>query len=143
MVDSPLNDRYLQLAKLKLIMDRKKVKETYRVPDGYFSDLRTRLYAISEEAGQAQRSFMATIAPYAALAACFVVMFIAGNAILYRTVNEYATDPETEYYAALLSSHSDYFYGEYDDMEEEVSEDDIIDYFIETGTDIEELIEGQ
>ncbi|MGN0202815.1 MAG: hypothetical protein ACI399_07935 [Candidatus Cryptobacteroides sp.] len=118
-------------------------KDIYRVPDGYFSDLKSRLYTISEESVPERRGFISAIMPYAALAACFAALVIAGNTILRKTAGGYVRDPETEYYADLLASHSSIFYQEGDYSDESASEDDIIDYLIESGTYAGELLIGQ
>ncbi|MGN1215160.1 MAG: hypothetical protein ACI4TJ_02835 [Candidatus Cryptobacteroides sp.] len=125
-------------------MDKKESKDIYRVPEGYFSDLRSRLYTIAGETGTGHRGFFSVIMPYAALAACFVALVVAGNAILSRTAGEYATDPETEYYADLLATHPGMFYQEeYALAEETASEDEIIDYLIESGSFAGELLTGE
>lgn len=125
-------------------MDRKENKNIYSVPDGYFNDLRSRLYTIAGESSTEHRGFFSSIMPYAALAASFVALVVLGNAILGSTAGEYVTDPETEYYADLLATHPGIFYQEeYSLAEETVSEDEIIDYLIESGSYAGELLTGE
>ena len=64
----------------------------YKVPDGYFEDLRTRLSAIPAQEKQPTR--FQKFAPYLALAACFAVAVVAGNLILNRTAMPAASEDE-------------------------------------------------
>jgi hypothetical protein len=128
-------------------------KHTYEVPEGYFAGLRDRLAAIpSQETlktgtvmpaleAPAHRSLWNRIVPYAALAACFAVMVVAGNAILSRTASKAGStdyDMTEMILADLVQNGRDYeFYQTFE--EEHVSEDDIINYLIESGTDTEDI----
>ena len=67
-------------------------KIDYKVPDGYFEDLRTRLSAIPAQEKQPTR--MQRFSPYLALAACFAIAVLAGNLILRRTTAPVASDDE-------------------------------------------------
>ena len=67
-------------------------KIEYKVPDGYFEDLRTRLSAIPAQEKQPTR--FQKFAPYLALAACFAVAVVAGNLILNRTAMPAASEDE-------------------------------------------------
>ena len=65
-------------------------KLNYNVPDGYFENLRTRLSAIPAQ--ESRPGAFSRFAPYLALAACFAVAVIAGNAVLNRTAVPAASD---------------------------------------------------
>lgn len=67
-------------------------KIEYKVPDGYFENLRTRLSAIPAQEKQPTR--FQKFAPYLALAACFAVAVVAGNLILNRTAMPAASEDE-------------------------------------------------
>lgn len=67
-------------------------KIEYKVPDGYFEDLRTRLSSIPAQEKQPTR--FQRVAPYLALAACFAVAVLAGNLILSRTAIPAASEDE-------------------------------------------------
>ncbi len=75
-------------------------KLNYNVPDGYFENLRTRLSAIPAQ--ESRPGAFSRFAPYLALAACFAVAVIAGNAVLNRTTAPAASDEEIIEY--LLAS---------------------------------------
>ena len=55
-------------------------KIEYKVPDGYFENLKTRLSAIPAQEKQPSR--IQKFTPYLALAACFAVAVLVGNLIL-------------------------------------------------------------
>ena len=67
-------------------------KIEYKVPDGYFENLRSRLSEIPAQEKQPSR--MQKITPYLALAACFAVAVLAGNLILNRTTAPAASDED-------------------------------------------------
>lgn len=75
-------------------------KIQYRVPEGYFENLTTRLSAIPAQEKQPSR--MQKFAPYLALAACFALAVLVGNLVLNRTAIPAASDEEIIEY--LISS---------------------------------------
>ena len=75
-------------------------KIQYRVPEGYFENLETRLSAIPAQEKQPSR--MQKFAPYLALAACFALAVLVGNLVLNRTTVPAASDEEIIEY--LISS---------------------------------------
>ena len=75
-------------------------KIQYRVPEGYFENLETRLSAIPAQEKQPSR--MQKFAPYLALAACFALAVLVGNLVLNRTSVPAASDEEIIEY--LISS---------------------------------------
>ena len=75
-------------------------KIEYKVPDGYFENLRTRLSDIPVQEPRPGR--LAKFTPYLALAACFAVAVLVGNLVLDRTAVPAASDEEIIEY--LVSS---------------------------------------
>ncbi|MBR5925446.1 MAG: hypothetical protein IKZ60_08270 [Bacteroidales bacterium] len=67
-------------------------KIEYKVPDGYFENLKTRLSAIPAQEKQPSR--MQKFTPYLALAACFAVAVLVGNLVLNRTTAPAASDED-------------------------------------------------
>ena len=122
-------------------------KRPYTTPDGYFDYLQIRLSQIPQRQEQLQEvpevrvSRWARITPYFALVACFAVAIVAGRFILDKT----ASQPQAEdyvtleqlYYADLIPYTSQYplfeeNYGSQDAYSYEVTEEDIINYLINT-----------
>lgn len=108
----------------------------FAVPDGYFDDLKTRLQAIPQEysgTGRNMSGRWGRIAPYAALAACFALMVAVGNAVLKNTVLEDTVSEEEElYYAGLSRTSQGELEYNLEENAEHISEDDIINYLIES-----------
>ncbi len=115
-------------------------KLSEKVPEGYFDDLKARLARIpameEERGGKAVLTPWQRLMPYAALAACFLGVLVAGNGILRMT-----TDNPSEADALFTAL------GKADmipvtildpslfenDGSESVSDEDIIDYLIASG----------
>lgn len=117
-------------------------KTAYRVPEGYFDGLKSRLEAIpasnGEEVGALRR-----IKPYLALAACFFAIMLVGNVVLKSTVGE---DVTTDYYSEMVYvdlipaiQAEEYFHAD-TSQQESISDEDVINYLIDSGTSAE-LIE--
>ena len=121
-------------------------KRPYTTPDGYFDFLQMRLSQIPEqqqvqETPQVRVSRWAKITPYFALVACFAFAIVAGRFILDKTVSQPEEDYvtlEQLYSADLLPYTSQYalfdedYYYEGDDYSYEITEEDIINYLINT-----------
>ena len=118
----------------------------YNVPDGYFEGLKARLERIPAEhpeVGGSRTILWTRIRPYAAVAACLAVLLAVGSIFLDRNTaqseaGEYIYEqvmysdliPDTDPYLILgAPSNVDESY--------EVSDDDIIDYLISSGTSAE------
>lgn len=67
-------------------------KIEYKVPEGYFENLKTRLSAIPAQEKQPGR--MQKFTPYLALAACFALAVLVGNLVLNRTTAPAASDED-------------------------------------------------
>ena len=105
----------------------------YSVPDGYFENLEARLQ-IHER--PARSGLFRLISPYASMAAAFVILVTAGTFLLQRTTEQ----KEMTYEDFIV--HSDYMLSEgYDEefnvIETQMEENDIIEYLIYTGVTAE------
>lgn len=110
----------------KDILGNSRLREhPYSVPDGYFEELGGRL-AEHCKAGGGKRGFFATLAPYAAMAASFVLIALVGSAVIRHSNS---ADSESRYAASRGNVSAD-----------AASEEDIINYLIAEGISSEELI---
>ena len=110
----------------------------YSVPDGYFAGLEERLARIpSGRQVSGGNGLVRRAGPYIALAASFLLIFAAGTAVLRLTPGRLETQSgisfENLQLADLLPVTSP------DIIEHSVSDDDITEYLIESGTTIEQL----
>ena len=114
-------------------------------PEGYFENLQQRLSEIP--ARPVRVSPVHRLAPYAAIAASFLVAVLLGNAIL-RHSTPAATEDDTWTYVSYLADAldpdgaammdlSDY-YGE-EAEEEGLSAEDIVNYLLADGISVEHL----
>ena len=116
-------------------------KAAYGVPEGYFNDLKNRLGAIPQEQAAIPGPWT-RIRPYLAMAACFAAILLAGNSVLRHTVSnspasQFAGEPT---YAEMISlTHPEVFMNEIEYENEGMTEDDIINYLIESGVEMEYL----
>lgn len=113
-------------------------------PEGYFGDLQKRLSEIP--ARPVRVSPVHRLAPYAAIAASFLVAVMLGNAILRHTAPASAED-DTWTYVSYLADALDpdgavmmdpYDYGE-EAGEEGLSAEDIVNYLLADGITVEHL----
>ena len=116
-------------------------RNPYSVPDGYFERLKGRLNEIAvSSVDTVPRSLWQRIRPYAALAACFAASFLIGNAILRKTAPK-ASSLDQFYkellYSDLIPVTQPYAIFEMEDEEMETSDEDIVNYLIETGVSAE------
>ena len=122
-------------------------KEDFRVPEGYFTSLKERLNTIPDAAGSPvyipALRLRDRLLPYVALAACFAFLIVIGNTVLRRTTsrNTQDTDP---LYAAMLADlipvtnpYAVFYEAE---QGETLSEEEIVDYLIVSGTTPEMLV---
>lgn len=109
-------------------------QQPFRVPEGYFEKLGNDLRHLEEPA---HRGFFKVIAPYASMAAAFLLIVTAGTLLLKST-----TEQDGMTYEDFLV-HSDYVLSEgFDEAvnvveAEEIAEEDIIEYLIYTGVTAE------
>ena len=121
-------------------------KEDFRVPEGYFTSLKERLNTIPDAVGSPvcipALRLRDRILPYVALAACFAFLLIIGNTVLRRTTSQDPLDADP-LYAAMLADLIPVTnpYAVFYDAEpgETLSEEDIVDYLIQSGATPEML----
>ena len=112
-------------------------------PEGYFGNLQTRLSEIPAQ--PARVSTVHRLAPYAAIAASFLVAVLLGNFVLNRTVAPAEDDTWTyvSYLADALDPDGAMLMEEYDGWEygeqEGLSADDIVNYLVADGISVEYL----
>ena len=114
----------------------------YRVPQGYFEGLESRLSEIPDRR-QAQlpsaRGFFQKVAPYLAMAACFTLALVVGKFLAGRTQLEAepASEEYSRYYEAGLFPVTRTYISPEDEEEmtvQEADEDDIREYLISSRT---------
>lgn len=124
-------------------------KRPYNTPDGYFDFLQMRLSEIplqqqTESVPEVKVSRWAKVAPYFALVACFMAILVTGRYVINKTIapadpaaSENYLTMENLYGADLIPYTSQYALFDENYYEEaaymnEVSEEDIINYLIDT-----------
>ncbi len=127
-------------------------RNSFSAPEGYFEDLKLRLSAIPSTGRSGfgvseETSLWTRVKPYLALAACFLIAVTVGTAILNKTTPE--PDESDAYTEFLLSgvlpsetARDEFYLLEYEDsslLDSEISEEDIINYLIESGVSYEAL----
>ena len=115
-------------------------------PEGYFENLQQRLSEIP--ARPARVSTVHRLAPYAAIAASFLVAVLLGNTILRRTAPASAEDDTWTYVSYLADALDpdgasmidlyDYYYDE-EEGQEGLSAEDIVNYLLADGISVEHL----
>ena len=116
-------------------------KDRPSVPEGYFDSLKTRLSSIPSEP-HAHSGLWSRVRPYLALAASFAAIVLIGNAVLKDTVRSRTSDPllGADSYADIISiTNPEFLYDEAGFDFEELSDEDIINYLIESGVRTEHL----
>ena len=116
-------------------------KPSMGVPEGYFDSLKTRLESIPS-AKVSHPGVWAGMRPYLALAASFAAIVLIGNAVLRDTVKNQPADPfygEDSYADMISITNPEIIYNESEFDMEELSDEDIINYLIESGVKTEHL----
>ena len=112
-------------------------------PEGYFGNLQKRLSEIPAQ--PARVSTVHRLAPYAAIAASFLVAVMLGNFVLKRTAAPVEDDTWTyvSYLADALDPDGATMMDIYDEWEEEqqegLSAEDIVNYLLADGISVEHL----
>ena len=111
-------------------------------PEGYFENLQQRLSEIP--ARPARVSPVRRLAPYVAVAASFLLIVMVGNFILGRTAAPAADDTWTyvSYLADALDpdgAFPDDTYYDWENGEESLSAEDIVNYLVADGISVEHL----
>ena len=115
----------------------------YSVPQGYFENLQARLSAIpAQEQKAAQPTPWVRVRPYLAMAAAFAALVVSGTALLQHTArnaNDLSYDELLSYSQLIPRTDPYMIYNDELEIEDEYTEDDIINYLIETGVPLELL----
>ena len=126
----------------------KEMKNTFKVPEGYFDSLQKRLEAIPSQHTEVRDPVVTVplwtrVRPYVALAACMLMAFFVGNFFLGR--NQASSPAEfglQDYYMADLIPVTNP-YAIYDDAPMDLytiegsSEEDVVQYLISSGTSVD------
>lgn len=115
-------------------------KLPYSVPDGYFDRLKAEAVSSVLEREERPVSFIARLAPYAAVAAVFIFLVTAGTFLLERTTPATQTEMDEFYFYSNMIPVTDPYAVEtiqtYHD-DEYLEDEDIIEYLIYSGVTAE------
>lgn len=124
-----------------------KQRISHTVPEGYFERLEARLSQIPQTSSPTAVTPWGRVRPYLAMAAAFAALVVSGTAILRNTVRQPASGLSEEDllgYVQLIPATDPYLlFDESDEWAEAYSDEDIIDYLIETGISLEQLAYAQ
>lgn len=115
-----------------ILRDNIHLKEMpFSTPDGYFDGLKQKATSCR------CRTIWNTSTPYVVLAAMFALLVVAGSFFLEHISKDSYTEED---YIVFSDNMTNIIFDEYEQQyAEAISEDDIIEYLIYTGTDIEDL----
>jgi len=114
-------------------------KPTMTAPEGYFDSLKTRLESIPSN-DAARVGTWTRVRPYLALAASFAAVLLIGNAVLRGTADKSTrTETEASYADIILITNPETIYNMMDKEVEDISNEDIVEYLIESGVRAEQL----
>ncbi len=113
-------------------------KGVYAVPDGYFDDLKNRLSEIPSRSRRIVTvpGIWQKTRPYFALAASFLIAVVVGNTFLKSSMESSPDDlsySDILYSDIMSSSLPEPFYVISETEDEELDEEDLINYLIESG----------
>lgn len=112
----------------------------YDIPEGYFSSLRENMRPWEQKS--AEHSAIRKLSPYLSLAAMFVLIALAGTLLVRKPQSgEEMQLYDYLYYCDLIpvTEPESIYYTEYDESDGGLSEENIIDYLIYTGTSLESI----
>lgn len=111
-------------------------KMPFRLPEGYMDSLKAELKTIPERKERKINVFQ-RLAPYVSLAAAFALIATAGGVLIKDTMEEeYGYE---DYIVFSEDMTSIILYDSEDQYADVLTEEDLIDYLIYTGTEVEEL----
>ena len=116
-------------------------KASFGVPEGYFNDLKVRLESIPER-GKVLPGPWSRVKPFLAMAASFAAILLIGNSVLRHTVSSQTEEPslnESSYAEMISLTHPEAFMNALEYEGEDMTEEDIINYLIESGMSMEYL----
>lgn len=110
-------------------------KMPFNIPEGYFEETRTEI--MSKTSGHASKGLWSKVAPYASMAAAFILMVTGGRYLLEKSTE---SDSMTyEDYVVHSEYHISTEYSTKEDSLEVVEDEDIINYLIYSGITAEVL----
>ena len=113
-------------------------KPSMGVPEGYFDSLKSRLESIpSTEVSH--RLDWGKVRPYLALAASFAAVLVIGNSVLRHTASPDPGSFESSYVEMVSFTSPSTIYNVLEPEAEEVTDEDIINYLIESGVNPERV----
>ena len=112
-------------------------KNPYNVPEGYFADLRGRMYRTENLIEP--RSIFNRLVPYMSMAAAFVLVALSGAILLRNTDADYMTYEDYIVHSDMLVSSIYEDDNQIAEASEEIDVDDIINYLIYTGVTAEDI----
>ena len=116
-----------------ILKDNISLKEMpFSTPEGYFDRLKDDL-----KTGQGKSGSWKHLTPYLALVAMFALLVAAGGFFLERTTDDGFS--QEDYIVFSEEMTNTIFYDSDEQYADAVTEDDIIEYLIYTGTEIDEL----
>ncbi len=116
-------------------------KNDISVPEGYFENLQQRLSGIGRtESPAAKVGVVRRLAPYVAVAASMLIAVTVGNWLLSRTA---VRDTQSNYESMLIAEAGPLYgpdgYSFLDDVVEEITDEDIVNYLISSGISMEHI----
>lgn len=112
-------------------------KNPYNVPEGYFEDLRGRMYRTENLIEP--RSLFNRLVPYMSMAAAFVIVALSGAILLRNADEDYMTYEDYIVHSDMMVSSIYEDEGQIAEATEDVNEDDIINYLIYSGVTAEDI----
>lgn len=120
-----------------ILASRKNLKApAYGVPEGYFDGFRRKMKAEIPTMSAVKTTAARKFVPYIAVVAMFAMLVAAGGFFLERSESEFTQE---DYIVFSDEMTSTIFYDGNEQYAEAVSEDDIIEYLIYTGVEIEDI----
>ena len=102
-------------------------KMPFKVPEGYFEQLQQRSEEIASSDRKAAPTLLGRLAPYAALAASFLILVVGGTFVLRHSSSSKVEVDPAAYYEEMYASAG------------EMTEEDIVEYLIWSGASVEEF----
>lgn len=112
-------------------------KNPYNVPEGYFEDLRGRMYRTENLIEP--RSLFNRLVPYMSMAAAFIIVALSGAILLRNADEDYMTYEDYIVHSDMMVSSIYEDEGQIAEATEDVNEDDIINYLIYSGVTAEDI----
>lgn len=112
-------------------------KNPYNVPEGYFEDLRGRMYRTENLIEP--RSIFNRLVPYMSMAAAFIIVALSGAILLRNADEDYMTYEDYIVHSDMMVSSIYEDEGQIAEATEDVNDDDIINYLIYSGVTAEDI----